>query len=156
MLERRTEIGLRRALGARRRHGALQFVTEAAIVCGLGGLAGVSVGWVATLGFALSQHWTPDMPPAAPIGRLAIAVAVGILAGIYPAIRAAWVAPSEALRSGAGGAAKRSRTPEASQPGPLTRRAAMPRSALRLGMISLPMLGSLLSGSESRYEASLA
>lgn len=99
VLERRVEVGLRRALGATRGHIAIQFVAEAAIVCGLGGLVGVAVGSGVTAFFARSQGWTPDIPAAAPLGGFVVAVAVGVVAGLYPAIRASRVAPSEALRS---------------------------------------------------------
>jgi putative ABC transport system permease protein len=99
VLERRSEIGLRRALGARRRHIALQFVAEALILALLGGVLGVTLGVSIGVAWALSQDWSPVVPPVAVVGGLLAALGIGAVAGLYPSIRAARVSPTEALRS---------------------------------------------------------
>jgi putative ABC transport system permease protein len=98
VLERRTEIGLRRALGARRVHITLQFLVEALVLASLGGVVGVIVGVTVAIGYATSQAWTPVIPPVAVVGGLLAAVVIGAVAGFYPAFRAARVSPTEALR----------------------------------------------------------
>ena len=100
VLERRSEIGLRRALGATRRHIALQFTSEALILAFLGGLLGVALGVAVGVAYALSQAWTPVVPAIAVGGGLLAALAIGAVAGLYPSIRAARVRPTEALRGG--------------------------------------------------------
>ena len=99
VLERRPEIGLRRALGARRRHVGLQFLTEAVLLAGAGGLLGVLLGSAVTAAYAISQGWTVAVPPAAMAGGLCAALVIGAVAGLFPAMRAARLAPAEALRS---------------------------------------------------------
>lgn len=99
VLERRGEIGLRRALGATRRHVALQFVGEALILATAGGVAGVALGSAVTAGYAASRGWTTLIPGIAIWGGLAASLAIGVVAGLYPARRAARMAPTEALRS---------------------------------------------------------
>ncbi len=98
VLERRSEIGLRRALGATRRHIALQFLAEALILALLGGVLGVSIGVAIATGYATTQEWTPVIPPVAIVGGLGAALAIGAVAGLYPAVRAARVSPTDALR----------------------------------------------------------
>jgi putative ABC transport system permease protein len=100
VLERRCEIGLRRALGATQRHIAMQFIAEAFFLSALGGLAGVLLGELATIGYATSRSWGLSVPLYGAAGGLAAAVLTGVIAGSYPAMRAARLAPSEALRSG--------------------------------------------------------
>jgi putative ABC transport system permease protein len=99
VLERRSEVGLRRALGATRRHIAEQFLTEAVLLSVLGGLAGTVVGAVATVIYALSQHWSVQIPAVAFYGGLGAALGIGTIAGLYPAVRAAHLSPTEALRT---------------------------------------------------------
>jgi putative ABC transport system permease protein len=99
VLERRPEIGLRRALGATRRHIAEQFLTEALLLSLLGGLAGTVIGTAATWAYALTQHSSPLIPPQALYGGITAALAIGAIAGLYPASRAARLSPTEALRT---------------------------------------------------------
>jgi putative ABC transport system permease protein len=99
VLERRSEIGLRRALGATRRHVAGQFLAEALLLSVLGGLAGTIAGAVATVIYAVSQHWSVQIPAVAFYGGLAAALLIGAVAGLYPATRAARLSPTEALRT---------------------------------------------------------
>jgi putative ABC transport system permease protein len=97
VLERRSEIGLRRALGATRGHIRIQFLGESLLLAGLGGISGALLGGVVTAGFAATRHW----PFALPVWVLALAagatVVVGAIAGAYPATRAARMSPTEAL-----------------------------------------------------------
>ncbi|HEV2768971.1 MAG TPA: ABC transporter permease [Solirubrobacteraceae bacterium] len=99
VLERRPEIGLRRALGATRRHIWLQFSTESLLLAALGGAAGVAIGVLVTIAYATSQGWAWVVPPVAAAGGMVAALAIGALAGLYPALRAARMSPTEALRS---------------------------------------------------------
>jgi putative ABC transport system permease protein len=99
VLERRDEIGLRRALGARGRHVALQFFLESTALAALGGVLGTGLGCLAS---AIAAHIARNpvtIPPYAPFVGLGAAIAIGILAGVYPAIRAARLTPAEALRT---------------------------------------------------------
>jgi putative ABC transport system permease protein len=99
VLERRSEIGLRRALGATSRHIAIQFLVEALFLAAIGGVLGVAVGLAAGAVFASSQTWVVVVPATAIGAGLLAALGVGALAGLYPALRAARVSPTEALRT---------------------------------------------------------
>ena len=99
VIERRSEIGLRRAIGATRAHIRRQFLTEALTLASLGGTVGVLLGVAVTYGYATTQGWRVIIPPIALIGGITAAVLIGAIAGLYPAIRAAKVSPTEALRS---------------------------------------------------------
>lgn len=99
VIERRGEIGLRRALGATRAHIRRQFLTEAVILSVLGGLGGVVLGIGATYTYATSQGWRVIVPEEAAIGGFLGAIVIGAVAGLYPAMRAAQLSPTEALRS---------------------------------------------------------
>jgi putative ABC transport system permease protein len=99
VLERRSEIGLRRALGASRRHVAEQFLAEALLLSLLGGVAGTVIGGAATVIYAVSQHWSVQIPVVALYGGVLAALAIGAIAGLYPSMRAARLSPTEALRT---------------------------------------------------------
>ncbi|HST83820.1 MAG TPA: ABC transporter permease [Kineosporiaceae bacterium] len=100
VLERRQEIGLRRALGATRRHIRLQFLTESVLLSMLGGVVGVALGLSVTLSYAAYRDWPLVLPTTVLIGGVLIAVLIGAVAGLYPARRAARLAPTEALATG--------------------------------------------------------
>jgi len=99
VLERRNEIGLRRALGARRRHIGVQFLAESVLLAFLGGTLGAIIGAAITFVAAQDRQWTPTLPSLALWGGPAAAVVIGAVAGLYPAIRAARLAPTDALRT---------------------------------------------------------
>ncbi|HWE62472.1 MAG TPA: FtsX-like permease family protein, partial [Chloroflexota bacterium] len=99
VLERRSEIGLRRALGATRGHIRTQFLAEAVLLAGLGGAVGVAAGSLATAVYAVSKGWMTTVPAVAWGGGFAAALAIGALAGFLPARSAARLAPTEALRT---------------------------------------------------------
>ena len=98
VLERRTEIGLRRALGATRGHVRAQFLLEAVALSGIGGSAGVALGSAITAAYAATRGWPLGLPPEGLAGATALAVLVGALAGLYPASRAARLQPADAIR----------------------------------------------------------
>jgi putative ABC transport system permease protein len=97
VLERRSEIGLRRALGATKGHIRTQFLSEAILLALAGGAAGVAAGAAATAIYAHAKGWTTVIPPPAWAGGLAAAIIIGALAGLLPALRAARLSPTEAL-----------------------------------------------------------
>lgn len=99
VLERRMEIGLRRALGATKRHVRLQFIGESTLLAGIGGVLGVGMGATITAVFAVSRDLTLSIPVSGMAGSVLIALVVGALAGVYPATRAARIPPAEAVRS---------------------------------------------------------
>ena len=87
VLERRGEIGLRRALGATKRHVASQFLGEALLLAAIGGVGGVALGIAATAIYANIQGWATLVPPEAVIGGIVAALVIGAIAGLYPASR---------------------------------------------------------------------
>ena len=99
VIERRNEIGLRRALGATKTHIAMQFITEALLLSLIGGLTGVAVGALITAIYATIQGWEIVIPALAIYGGIIVALLLGVLAGLYPSLRAASLAPTEALRT---------------------------------------------------------
>jgi putative ABC transport system permease protein len=99
VLERRMEIGVRRALGATRFHIGIQFLVEAIVLAGVGGVIGTGLGAAVTLGFVTLRDSQLSIPLLAVAGAVGAALLIGALAGLYPAIRAARVEPAEAVRS---------------------------------------------------------
>jgi putative ABC transport system permease protein len=99
VIERRSEIGLRRALGATKGDICVQFLTEAILLALVGGTVGVALGSAATAIYAHTQHWATVIPPVAWAGGLGAALLIGAIAGLLPAIRAARLSPTQALWS---------------------------------------------------------
>ena len=99
VLERRSEIGLRRALGATRGHIRTQFLSEAVLLGLLGGTVGVGLGVAATAVYAYVKHWATIVPAEAWAGGIAASVLIGAVAGLIPAFRAARLSPTQALWS---------------------------------------------------------
>jgi len=97
VLERRREIGLRRALGANRGQVRLQFLTESMVLSLMGGAGGVLGGALATAAYCATQDWPFVLPTTTTVGGLVGTLVIGVLAGGYPAIRAARMHPTEAL-----------------------------------------------------------
>ncbi|GHJ15931.1 hypothetical protein TPA0908_39260 [Micromonospora sp. AKA38] len=100
VLERRAEIGLRRALGATRGQIRLQFLTESLLLSTLSGSAGAVLGAAITITYASLQQWPPVTPGWAIVAGIGSTITIGAVAGIYPAVRAARMPPTEALGSG--------------------------------------------------------
>ncbi|MFZ3498214.1 ABC transporter permease [Streptomyces sp. 5.8] len=98
VLERTGEIGLRRALGARGRHITTQFLAESGTLGALGGLVGTSLGTLTVLTIAVLRDWTPVIHPTTVATAPLLGLLTGLLAGLYPAWRAARIEPAEALR----------------------------------------------------------
>ena len=99
VLERRSEIGLRRALGATKAQIRTQFLTEAILLALIGGATGIGAGALATAIYAHTKHWTTVIPAVAWGGGIGAAILIGAVAGIVPAIRAARLSPTDALRT---------------------------------------------------------
>jgi putative ABC transport system permease protein len=99
VLERRAEIGLRRALGATKAQIRTQFLSEAILLALIGGAIGIGAGALATAIYAHTKHWTTVIPALAWGGGIGAAILIGAVAGIVPAIRAARLSPTDALRS---------------------------------------------------------
>jgi putative ABC transport system permease protein len=99
VLERRSEIGLRRSLGATKNQIRTQFLTEAIVLALIGGAAGVAAGALSTAIYAATKHWQIAIPTTAWAGGLGAAILIGALAGLLPAVRAARMSPTEALRT---------------------------------------------------------
>jgi putative ABC transport system permease protein len=97
VLERRSEIGLRRALGATKGHIRTQFLAEAVLLSLLGGVVGIGAGAAATAVYATSRHWAVVIPTLAWSGGLVATLAIGAVAGLLPALRAARMSPTQAL-----------------------------------------------------------
>jgi putative ABC transport system permease protein len=98
VMERTAEIGLRRALGARRRHIASQFLLESTVVGLLGGIIGASIGILAVVIISVTRHWTPVLDAGLAAAAPLAGATVGLVAGLYPALRAARMQPVDALR----------------------------------------------------------
>jgi putative ABC transport system permease protein len=99
VLERRSEIGLRRALGATKGQIRAQFLSEAVLLSMAGGATGVGLGVAATAVYASTKHWAITVPTLAWAGGLGAALAIGAIAGLLPALRAARLSPTDALRT---------------------------------------------------------
>ena len=99
VLERRREIGLRRALGAMRRHILIQFLAEALLLAGLGGALGCVIGVGVTYGMTAVNGWLFALPMLVVLAGLAVTVVIGAVAGLYPAIRASRTPPTAALNA---------------------------------------------------------
>jgi putative ABC transport system permease protein len=99
VLERRSEIGLRRSLGATKGHIRVQFLFEAVLLALLGGIVGVAAGALSTAIYSSTKHWAIVVPALAWAGGLGAALVIGAVAGLLPALRAARLSPTQALWS---------------------------------------------------------
>jgi len=100
VLERVGEIGLRRALGASRRHIAAQFLVESSAMGALGGIIGASIGTLVIVAISAARTWTPVLDPWIPLAAPLLGAVIGLVSGTYPALRAARMEPVDALRAG--------------------------------------------------------
>jgi putative ABC transport system permease protein len=99
VLERRSEVGLRRSLGATKSQIRTQFLAEAVLLALVGGAVGVCAGALATAAYATTKGWATTVPTLAWAGGLGAAIGIGAIAGLLPALRAARLSPTEALRT---------------------------------------------------------
>ncbi|TDC01378.1 ABC transporter permease [Nonomuraea longispora] len=97
VLERRAEIGLRRSLGATRGQIRSQFLSESLLLSAMGGSGGILLGMGVTMGYAFYSGWPSVVPAWATVGGLVATLLIGAVAGLYPAVRASRLSPTEAL-----------------------------------------------------------
>ena len=98
--ERTREIGIRKAIGAERKSIIAQFLIEACMICGIGGLFGIAAGYIGTLIVGkLSFKMILWPSPGVAVGSFFISVALGVIFGLYPAIKASGLQPVDALRA---------------------------------------------------------
>jgi putative ABC transport system permease protein len=98
VIERETEIGLRRSLGATRAHVSMQFLMESSLVGAVGGITGTCLGAIVVVVISASNRWTPVMDPRTIFIGISLGAAIGMVSGLYPALKAAKVEPVQALR----------------------------------------------------------